>query len=381
MKKLTHKGFVLVILTVLSVPTCALAFDLRADERVSTAASDNLVDDIYLAGSTVTSAASVQGDVAAVGATVIIKGGVTQDITAAGGTITVLSDAGDDLHLVGGTIIVQGNVADDAVVAGGDITMEGVVGGDVAVAGGTIALNAQVGGKARVAGGKVIIDAPIGGDVEIWGEDIELGPNANIGGSFTYHSEKEAKIDEAAIIAGESSFDKKEIPVSNSGISKGSIAAFLSLALLAKLLMTLVGAFALYFFFPKYSRQLASNAGEKWLASLTVGVIFLIVIPFVSIFLLLTIIGLPLGAIALLGYALSLIFASIAAPVVVGSVITKWVRKGGYEVTAKTVLIGVLVYFALMFVPILGSLVKFAAYLITLGALLSVKWGIAKEWR
>ena len=66
----------------------------------------------------------------------------------------------------------------------------------------------------------------------------------------------------------------------------------------------------------------------------------------------------------------------------VGSIVHKWIFKPTeYEVSWKTVLLGVVVVAILKIVPIVGWLVFFAAFLLTAGAVVNIKWGALKEWR
>lgn len=375
MQKVVAAGTALLIM----LPVAAGAMELRAGERSGTSADESALGDTYLAGGTVLSAAAISGDLVTAGGTIIVSGPVGSDLTAVGGSVSVSGDVGDDLRAAGGTLIVQGSVNGDIVLAAGQVEVAGTgIGGDAAIAGGTVNIDAPIAGSLKVAGGEVRINALVVGDVDVRADRVVLGPKADIQGALRYTSAREAAIDPAASLAFEPEYTAVEKGYEP---SPAGIAAIVSLALFAKLLMSLVGALAVYFFFPRYARETVLSAGEKTTASIGIGIVFLIVVPIVSLFLLLTIIGLPLGALGMVGYIGALIAACIVAPITLGSFVNHWVSKKGYVVTWKTILIGVVVYALLGFIPLIGGLAKFIVFILTLGALLSIKWNVAKEWR
>ena len=107
----------------------------------------------------------------------------------------------------------------------------------------------------------------------------------------------------------------------------------------------------------------------------------LIVMPIVSVLLLVSVIGIPLGVLGLIGFVGAALFSWLIAPVLLGSLIYRWIKKGDYVVNWKTILLGALAFFILGLIPVLGSLVQCAFIILTFGALLKLKWQLIKEWR
>jgi hypothetical protein len=362
------------------VPLAASAAQFRAAEQTSLGTSEAIQGNLYMAGGNVSSAGTVRGDLVAAGGNLIVSGATTNDLLVAGGSITITGDVGGDARVAGGNITIQSKVAGDVVVGGGQINVGGAgVGGDVAIGGGSITITAPVNGNVKIGGGEVTIDAEVKGNVEIKAEKITLGPRAVITGNFTYTASEEAKMETGAAVQGTVDFTKREGAEKS---SEAAIAAFFSFALLAKLLMMLAGAFVLFWIFPRYARELVTNFAADPVSNLGRGFITLIVMPIASIILLITIIGLPFGVIGLLGFIALLIFTSLMVPIVVGSLIYKWITKStGYEVNWQTILIGVAVYFLLGLVPFIGGIVKFFIMLIALGVVVKIKWQAAKNWQ
>ncbi len=111
------------------------------------------------------------------------------------------------------------------------------------------------------------------------------------------------------------------------------------------------------------------------------GLVVLIMLPVVSIMLLITFLGIPLGILGLLSFIIIMMFLWMLVPVVLGPIAYKVLFKKDYEINWKTILFGVFLYAVLGIIPFIGGLVQFGLLLATLGAVAKLKWEIAKEWR
>ena len=266
-------------------------------------------------------------------------------------------------------------------MGGGQTSVTGAgVGGDVLWAGGMLRVDAPVGGSMQLAGGEVVINSRVRGNVEFKGQKLTLGKDAIIDGNLTYSAQKEATVEAGAVVRGQTTFEPLKAP--RAPISGKGIIAFLSLVFLGKFLALLVFALALGLFFNRYSAVLVGNAvTQPWLEAGR-GLIVLIVLPVVSVMLLVTLIGVPLGLLGLLAFASLLLIASPLAAIIVGSVVHKWMFKPAeYQVAWQTILLGVAAYTLLGFVPVLGGIAKFVLVLLAIGSMMKIKWDMAKEWR
>ncbi len=375
-KKIVYFGLVSALVT---IPLSVHAAQFRAEEQPSLGTAETIQGNLYMAGGNVSSAGSVRGDLAVAGGNLIVSGPVANDLLAAGGSLTVTSEIGGDARIGGGTITIQGKIAGDTVIGGGQVSIGGAgIGGDVAAAGGTITISAPVSGNVKIAGGEVRIDAPVSGNVDIMAEKITLGTRGVISGNLTYTSRSEATLEKGAVVQGETNFTRRE----EMRATPAALAAIFSLALLAKILMSFVGALLIYLVFSRYVREVLVNFAAKPLENLGRGFVTCIVLPVASIILLATVIGLPLGALSLLAFIAALIFVSLLAPIVVGSMVHKWIWKSAeFEVNWWIILMGVVIYMLIGFIPLIGWVAKFAIMLATLGVVVMLKWRIAKDWR
>lgn len=361
----------------LLVPVVAFATTFHSGDTVDLRTGEAVYEDVYAAGGTVTSGTQIVGDLYVGGGTVLVTGPVSSDVVIGGGTVTITSAIGDDLRVGGGTIVVQGSVNGDVVVGGGQINLSGrSIGGDVLAGGGTLRLEAPVGGDVRAGGGEVFINAPVAGDLHVEAEKVTLGSRAVISGNFTYKSPTEAVMEPGAVVRGETSYTPA--PHRN---NVAAFAALVSIAMLIKVLMLLAGALVFGLVFKRYGTRLVRDAFAKPLPELGRGLLVLIATPIISILLMVTIIGIPLGILGIIGFVGLMIFSWFMAPVLLGSFIYQWFKKGEYVVTWQTILIGVIAYTLLGVVPFVGSLVQFALMLLVLGTAARLKWHLAKEWR
>ncbi len=362
------------------VPAVVLAATFHSGDTVSIHANagENIADDVYAAGGTVTSAGSIGGDLYAGGGTVLITGSVLADAVIGGGTVTVTGSVGDDLRIGGGTIVVQGPVGGDVVVGGGQIQLAGgQIGGDVLAGGGTVRIESPVGQDVKAGGGEVYINGPVAGNVEIEADKITLGSNAIISGNFTYKSPNAAIIEQGAQVRGQTTYT----PTPGKHASGAALAAFISFGLFVKILMLLTGALVIGLVFKRYSTHLVHSALRRPWPEMARGLIALIVLPVLSVLLMITVIGLPLGILGLIGFVALMIFTWLMAPVLLGSFVYQWFTKGEFVVNWKSILIGVFAYVILSALPFVGWLIQFALMLLTLGTVLNHKWQLLKEWR
>ena len=362
------------------VPVVALAAEFRAAEQISLPATQSIKDDLYIAGGAVTSAGNVSGDVVAGGGNVLVSGTIGADLTAAGGTVTVLADVADDVRVAGGNILIQGKVGDDLLVGGGQIQVGGSgIGGDVAIGGGTIRIEAPVGGSIKIGGGEVYLNAPVGGTVEFMGDKLTLGSGAVISGDLIYTSPKKATMEEGAVVRGETTYTESK---DTRSISKTGLAALLSLAFFGMFLTQFACALLLGLVFRRYAMTLVENAVTQPLLEMGRGLVVLIVLPVVSVLLFFTLIGVPLGFLGLFAFIAAMLGVWMIVPIILGSIAHhKLFKTAAYEVSWKTILLGTALYVLLGIIPIIGGLAQFALILLTLGAMLKLKWDIAKEWR
>jgi hypothetical protein len=370
-----------IILGVLAVPIVSIAAEFRVGNQPSVRASEHVLNNLYMAGGSISSSGSVTGDLIAGGGNIVVGGDVGADVLAGGGNVTLLSNVGGDVRAAGGNILIEGKVGGDVVAGGGQITVGGPgIGGDVALGGGNVRIDAPVAGKLSFGGGSIFIDAPVVGDINIKADSVILGSAAVISGNMTYSASKELVQEPGAVIKGKINFE----PTTAKMIPGEALAGILSLFLIWKFFALLACALLFGLILRRYSKEIVNMARERPLPELGRGLVAIAAIPVISFLFFFTLVGVPLGILGLLGFFALLLLTWIVTPIVVGSVVYRYFTKKDAkdpDVTWKTILIGVLVYTFVGFVPFLGWLADTLLMMMTFGCIVSLKLRIIKEWR
>lgn len=359
-----------------SLPLASDAAEVRSGDQPAISENERITEDVFIAGGNVSSAGELQADLIAAGGNVLVTGSVAADLAAAGGTVTILGSVGDDVRAAGGNVLVRGSVRDDVVVAGGQVNVAGEVGGDLLAGGGTVRVDAPVRGSIRIGGGDVFLNSAVSGDVSVYAEQLTLGAGARIGGTLTYTAAKEATMEEGASVTGETTFTKRA-----RSISVGGVVAILSIALIGTMLAQLAAALLLSLTFRRYAVRLVEVAAENPLLEVGRGFVIIIVVPVASMMLIWSLLGIPLGLLGLAVFATMIIYLWIVTPVLLGSFAYRSFFGGEFDVTWKSILLGVFIYAILGLIPIVGWLAQFILMLLTLGAAMKIKWEVVKEWR
>lgn len=376
----TYLKYLAVLLVVL-VPVVSFAAEFRGGDQPSVRQDEKITNDVYMGGQSVTSAGAITGDLIAGGATIIVTGDVSGDVALGGGNINLLSNVGDDVRVGGGTVVIQGKIGGDLVAGGGTVTLGGAgVLGDATIGAGTVHIDAPITGNALIGGGEVYINAPITGNVKIDADKVTLGSGAVITGTLTYKSKTELTKEPGATVNGEVTFtpraDKKE------HAPKMALAAIFGALAIWKFFALLTSAFVIGMLLKRYALETVQlSVGRPWY-ELGRGLLVLVVTPVISIILMVTLVGIPFGILGFIAFFAMMMFAWIMAAIILGSVVYKYITKAEmFEVSWKTILLGVVLFTLVGFVPFIGWLANMLLVLIALGASTGLKLQVLKEWR
>ncbi len=366
------------ILVLFAVPFLAWAAEFRAGEQPSVGSNEKISNDLYMGGGSVVSAGSVLGDLITAGGNVVISGDVGADLLVGGGNVTILSNVGDDLRAGGGTVVLSGKVGGDLLLGGGQVTVSGAgVGGDAVIGAGVLRLDAPVAGDLTIGGGNVYLNSTVGGNVKIEADKVTLGSKAVISGNLTYKAKTELVKEEGAIVKGKVDFEQRV----TKNISAKSLKVIFSGIFAVKMFALLVCALILGRLFRRWSRELVNTATERPWFEVARGVLVFVAAPAISMLFFVTVVGFPFGIAGLLGFGILMLFAWIATPIVLGSVVYRYFSKREIEISWKTTLLGVVLYAVLWLIPFVGWLAQALLMFLTLGSLVALKLKIAKEWR
>ena len=359
-------GFVLIILATLlfTVP----AFANGRNVRVILPANETINRDYFAQGSDIEIHGTVNGDVYAVGGNVLIDGTINGDILAVGGNI-IISGKAHNVRAIGGSInLSQAKIDGNASIAGGNanLAQSSDITGSVVGAAGTFTLVSPIGKDVNIAAGSIDLADSVKGDVNAAAREVIVSPGAKIDGNLTYWSNNKANISSPSAVIGKV---KQIIPPSYQP-QKQAAAAFIAGLSITVLFVDFIASFAiglfLIYLMPFYTDMITTLVHKKTLQSLGIGFLTVIVTPVIIFALLVSIFGIPLGIILLFTFLLFLYFAKIYIAYAIGAKLLQNTHK---IAKAWILLLGLVVYAVVSWIPLIGPLFQAFAILIGVGAL------------
>lgn len=321
-------------------------------------------ENVYLAGGTVDSRARVRGDLAAAGGLVSVTGDISGDVLAAGGQVDLVGTVGGDVRAVGGQVRFAGDVGGDAVAAGGSIGIDAdaTVGGRAFLAGQRVEVAGRVGKSVRAVGRTVIVSGEVAGDVVVTAELLEVPETARIVGALTYLGRAPPHIAAGARIVGPLTHRRPEPASGVAGMVLG-VLLFAGVFLVGWLLQTI---------FPHFALAAARDLAAEPVKCLGIGVALLVGGPLAVAFLLLSLVGAPLGVVVVAGYVGAVVLGYVLAAAALADLGVRrlWKRpEAGTPLRPLALLAALLVLRLVRLVPILGGVLAFAAVALGMGAL------------
>lgn len=310
---------------------------------------------------------SLPGVVAAesrAGGTVVVAEGetVSEDLEAFGGDIVISGTVEGDVSAFGGNVRIEGRVTGDVEAVGGNVWIAGPVGGNVEASAGNVYVQpgAEIDGSLSAAAGNIVVAGSVGGNAELAGGTVTLAPSASIAGDVEYAVGEEGEFaDEGATVGGTVTrvrdvdagpWEGPQVP----GWTFGVYGFLVNLALGAVLLLV----------FPRFSASVADRVGTDPLRTGGVGLLTLIVVPFVLLLVAITIIGIPLALVGGLLFGLLLWIALVYGRFAVGS----WLLSlAEVEHRWGALLVGLVVLGLAGRIPWIGGVIDFVVLLLGLG--------------
>lgn len=359
--------FVLVFLFILAFyPSLSFA---QENQKVISVPSDQTINEDYFASSDIVEIlGTVNGDVFVAGGQVVVRGTINGDLWVAGGTVDITGSITGDTNIAGGQITVAGQVGEDLTIGGGnvDIRNEARIHKDFIVGAGNISLTGVVNENVRIAAGNAVIGNTVGGNVSAATGQLRLAPGANVSGNLTYYSNQRILLERESTVSGNIN---QRVPVAPD--KRKAEGALIGAALIWKainFLSTLILGLILLRLFPKFAQAALRNLSAKPWLSLGLGFLFLIIAPILAAILFITVIGIPLGVILFGLYWIILYLSRIFA--------IFWIGDRAFNMTKRNItsgwvfLLGLVIYYIVTLIPVIGGLVSFIVLLLGLGTFL-----------
>lgn len=374
-------------LFLIGLPFAAFAATSQMSQSIYVGPDEIISGNFIKAGNVIDIQGAVNGDVILAGNSITISGPVAGDVIAAGNNIRISGKVSGSIRVVGNSIQVDTEVSHNVWAAGNTFVLgkDGKVGWDVYSAGASIQLNGPVAGNVWAAGANLIIGNEIGKDVNASIDkegQITLYPSAKIDGNLTYKAAKDEQLvlKDGAKVIGQTS--RKAIIVPAQTDWKRFFGPAYFFFKLISLFGLLVVGLVLVTLVPKMLLEIKEEMVKKVWPSVGWGFVYLVVIPVLVIILAITIIGLPLALMLVPLYVVGLYISTVIAGFTIGLLLLNKLNKDQYKGSLIWPLVlGLVVLVILSSIPLIGWLVKLFLVLWALGAAISVKKQVLKEYR
>ena len=350
-------------IALLAVPVFVFVGLAKAESFASFVGEDETINStLYSAGDNVEINGTVNGDIFCAGRDIEINATVHGDVICAGMDVTIAGKIDGSVRAAGQAVDVSANVGHSITIAAQDFSLDAIatVKQDATLTGADLNVKGGIGRDLVASGDTMSINGTIGRNIKFSGAELNIRDNATIGGDVNYTSKNTASVSQKAKVAGEVNQTVPEKQQHN------WMGGFAIVSYLFMLFALAVIALTVILIFPKATQDMAATTKKRWGMTLLVGFLAGFVIPVTAFVLMVTVVGIPLGIIILLLWALLAIFSAPVTAYFVGRlVLGKYANN-----VIPVVLLGSLILVTLCFLPFVGMLFGFISYWLGSGALL-----------
>ncbi len=350
---------------VLAVPPGVSATEFRKAQTAEVTKEETIKGDVYLTGERIRVDGTVDGDVYAAGKDIEINGHVTGDVIAAERMLWVRGQVDGNVRSVGNTVIVVGSVGKNISWFGDTVSIDPTakVGGSLTVFGESLNVDGQLGRDILFFGAHATISGAVGGGIRAKGDTLTVGSSAKVEGPIRYEGNNRPDVAAQAKLASPVEYHKLE---HKSRYQEGHYYVWRVIWTAAFILFGMV----LFLLAPRFSTQTIREA-ERYGAPIGLGVLVFFGVPIAAVIACVTVVGIPLGVLAVAFWILMLCCAEL----VVGAVVGNWILGSGkdtWDMIGRMALGFVLVrvvYTPLAQVHVLGALVGLGILVWGMGAI------------
>ncbi len=283
-------------------PASALASETRKGESVGVSRDETIKGDIFLFGDRVRIDGTVDGDVFLFGHNASVNGHVKGDIIAFAQILDVNGDVDGNIRAFTNTMTIRGTVAKNVLTFDDLMNLESAarVGGSLTIFVENLNLEGSLGRDIFIFAKHFTLSGKVGGGIRMKGDELTINSNAQVDGPIRYEGNREADVATGAKL----DYVWRVIWT----------AAFVLFGVVLFLLM------------PKFAQETIA-AAELYGAPIGLGVLVIFGIPLAAIIACITVVGIPLGVLAV-GFWLLML---CSAEIVVGTVVGNWILGKAHD--------------------------------------------------
>lgn len=318
----------------------------------------NSASNLFLFSDSVNSTNEVKGDIYAFAQDININNIVGGDVISCGQNIKIISDKIlGNIRVAGQSLNIDVKDTKNITVAGQEINIGKNTNCNAVYAAGQDINFKGITNDLYLAGENIVVDGDVKGEVNIDGENVIISENANISGTVNIKSTNEPIIS--------SNIDKSNINY-NKVVNENSFKennTFNIATIFMSIVTAVIIGLLLFVIFRGYFYEIEKNINNSIGKNILVGLGTFIIVPIVSILLFITVIGIPIGFILIIVYALLMYLCPMISGITLGQIILK--GKNEY----LQVLVGVLIIKILFLIPFIDTITWFVCALFTLGCI------------
>ncbi|MEK7462421.1 MAG: hypothetical protein AAB618_02500 [Patescibacteria group bacterium] len=361
------KTFTLLAILVVLAPSAAFASSVvRTGETISIEKDQKIEGDFYAASSVLSISGEVAEDLISVAGRNTLNGTVGKDAFMLGASVDVHGAVGEDLRIIAGDVIIAEPVTGDVFIIADTVKILSTasIGGDLVVYGGTVEVSGSVGGNVLGNYQSLRLDAPVAKGVDVTAEQFVLGERAEVTENVRYVSLAQLTRAQSAKVGGE--VTRSDNVTDSEGKTLPRHIMIVGLVLLFSVLAWFLVARSLMV-------KMVERALVRGVRPVLLGFITLIAAPVVFVVLTVSIIGTVVGITGILFYLALMIVTLVGMSATLGTLLSSLVLKTKeFSTTPYSLIAGVAGIIVLVFIPILGPILLFVLFLITLGALVDM---------
>lgn len=299
----------------LAMPSAATASDFRKGDYVEVREDETVKGDVFLCGHRARMNGTVEGDVYLFSEDASVTGHVKGDVIAFAQSLHVTGQVDGNIRAATNNLTIRGSVAKNVLTFDETVNLDaaGKIGGSMTIFVKSLSLDGHLGRDLLIFSEHTGISGTVGGGIEARGDSLDISSTAVVDGPVRFQGNKPPDVSAHAKLASPVEFHKIE---HKPRYMEGHYyvwrviwtAAFILLGMVLILLAPIFGAETI-------------NAAERYGASIGLGVLVFFGVPIAAVIACVTVVGIPLGALA---FALWFLMLN-CAELVVGTVVGNWI--------------------------------------------------------
>ncbi len=298
-----------------------------------------LPDDIVATGDDVVVVGGSEGRVFGAGWKVKIEdGNYEREIIAIGADIHLEPHAKKPVYIFGQKIVLSGHYASDVAAVGQEIILmpDAKIDGKLWLSGQKVWLQGSVVANGKILANRVLLEGNVlskkGKVLDVQAKELDISETAKINGDILYRAQEAPRVDGRAKVLGNITLETASFEDElREKLEKIAFLGKLGSKLMLLVWLLLAGFAITLFMTPKVVASM-KRVHENPLRMMGVGFGFLVIIPIAAVFLLLTVIGMPVAISMMASYPLAIIMGFSIGTLWLGTLIYKLIfRKKPYR--------------------------------------------------